>query len=326
MFTIAIDSTTTGKNVSGWERSTKNLFDMLNRLEQSEFELILFSRVRLKLKVLIPFYEIYDLLFIKKIRKKYEITHYNTIPPKKSGGYISWCVHDNIIVGGNNEYRNRFGFFWEFMAKVMKNKIDVIFTFTDNVKNDLQLLGYKNVVVVTPIVKRIEAREIKPELMVGVDKPFIVIVGSIERRKNPDIAARLAMKAGYLAVVVGRYKDISYEELPAGTIVIDNASDENLSWLYKNCEGLISASSYEGVNMPIIEASLEGKPAVYSDIPTHLELYGEENSFNLNSEDSYHKIKSLIERKSIINCNKFTDEKTIAESYMKVWSSLIKKN
>jgi glycosyltransferase involved in cell wall biosynthesis len=51
-------------------------------------------------------------------------------------------------------------------------------------------------------------------------------------------------------------------------------TDQELSWLYANCEILIAPSSIEGFGLPVAEALQCGAPVVCSDIPAFREVAG----------------------------------------------------
>ena len=52
-----------------------------------------------------------------------------------------------------------------------------------------------------------------------------------------------------------------------------NISDEELNWLYKNCEIYILLSYFEGFSLTPAEAICSGKNVILSDIDVHRNIY-----------------------------------------------------
>ena len=156
-----------------------------------------------------------------------------------------------------------------------------------------------------------------------IAKGVALVVGTIESRKNPVYATILALEAGLQPIVVGRFKDIERKAFPSEVLVLDNCNDGNLKWLYSNSKILISTSKYEGVNMPIIEASYEGTPVAFSNIPIHKELFGVVNMLPNNREEAVSKVKSIVESKQLVDVSKFSDEELIAKQYYQLWRELL---
>jgi glycosyltransferase involved in cell wall biosynthesis len=55
-------------------------------------------------------------------------------------------------------------------------------------------------------------------------------------------------------------------------LVIRDATDSDLKWLYENATALIMASEVEGFGLPIVEARQMGLPVICSDIAVFREL------------------------------------------------------
>jgi glycosyltransferase involved in cell wall biosynthesis len=68
---------------------------------------------------------------------------------------------------------------------------------------------------------------------------------------------------------------IEREALGDSIKLIDGVSDEELIWLYKNCDILLAPSLREGFGLPVVEGLLCGSRVVCSDIPTFREIGGE---------------------------------------------------
>jgi glycosyltransferase involved in cell wall biosynthesis len=68
---------------------------------------------------------------------------------------------------------------------------------------------------------------------------------------------------------------IEQRSLGASIELIDGVTDEELRWLYTNCEFLMAPSSIEGFGLPIVEGLLCGCRIVCSDIPAFREIGGD---------------------------------------------------
>ena len=120
----------------------------------------------------------------------------------------------------------------------------------------------------------------------GVASPIFLMVGTIEPRKNHrhvfeafkklwarGIDARLAIvgardwKTDDLLAELGEHPEMGRRML-----LIRDASDADLKWLYENATALIMASQVEGFGLPIVEARQMGLPVICSDIPVFAEL------------------------------------------------------
>lgn len=120
-----------------------------------------------------------------------------------------------------------------------------------------------------------------------VDGAFVLMVGTIEPRKNHRLAfalwERLAQKRGTATpklIVVGR-QGWRVDDLmlhlalnPALRDVIEikhDVSDGELTWLYENCRFTILPSLYEGWGLPVVESTAHGKVCVASTAPAVVE-------------------------------------------------------
>lgn len=121
----------------------------------------------------------------------------------------------------------------------------------------------------------------------GITKPYILFVGTIEPRKNiPNlIDAFLALpediRSQYQLVIAGRigwncereiakFKEL--ESMDSGVLHLGYVSDEARDILYQKAAVFSSASHYEGFGMPVLEAMNYGIPCCLSNIPIFAEV------------------------------------------------------
>lgn len=108
--------------------------------------------------------------------------------------------------------------------------------------------------------------------------------------------------------------------------IYSNISNKELSNLYKNCEAYLSASLFEGLGMPVIEAMYFNTPLIISDIEIFHEIT--ENKaifFNPESYEELYKIlksfiKKDIETKAYV-LDKFSSE-TTSQKYITILNNI----
>lgn len=118
----------------------------------------------------------------------------------------------------------------------------------------------------------------------------ILTVGTIEPRKGhgqlldaldylwqsdpaSDIAWLVVGRAGWRTEQL-QERMRNHSEKGRRLIWLDQASDEFLSAIYRNCAGLIAASHQEGFGLPLVEAAANGAPTLARDIPVFREVGG----------------------------------------------------
>jgi len=130
---------------------------------------------------------------------------------------------------------------------------------------------------------------LKPHNDTIVAAKFALCVGTIEARKNHTLlyytykqAAAKGIELPHL-VIVGRkgwraenvFDLLSTDPDVRGKItILENASDEELSWLYSNCLFTVYPSFYEGWGLPIAESMYYGVPCLASNTSSMPEVAG----------------------------------------------------
>lgn len=132
----------------------------------------------------------------------------------------------------------------------------------------------------------------KPKMLnsVKLENGFTLCVGTIEIRKNHQIlyyTYKLAAKKGLdlpPVIIVGRrgwmteqtYELLSKDpELKEKIILIHDASDQELEWLYQKCSYTIYPSFYEGWGLPVAESALRGVPCITTNVSSIPEVAGD---------------------------------------------------
>ena len=328
---IGIDLTTSSRGViTGWERSTINLYSLLLKFPEPDIEIIGFKGQSYSgnySKLLNYGNDVKNIILPHELDYELDLVHANTIVPRNISCLRTWTVHDDLILGGHREFRKKSAYLWEILGKLKVNRIEKVLTFSETVAEELVSLGVRRskIATVQPIVNRINSNSLRPSELSeeAEEKGIALVVGSIENRKNPVYATILALEAGLQPLVIGRFKDINRSAFPSEVIILENCNDQNLKWLYTNSKIVISTSHYEGVNMPMVEATLEGTPIAYSNIPIHKELFGSSNMLPVGRVEAVTKITEIVKKKQLIDVSKFTNEKAIAQEYYQLWRELL---
>ncbi len=97
--------------------------------------------------------------------------------------------------------------------------------------------------------------------------PFVLFVGTMERRKGIDLVARAMSlvqreRPDLTLVVAGESNPTSIEGIAVAVRAMGYVDDEKLAALYRACTLFAFPSRYEGFGLPILEAMSYGAPVV----------------------------------------------------------------
>jgi alpha-1,3-rhamnosyl/mannosyltransferase len=98
----------------------------------------------------------------------------------------------------------------------------------------------------------------------GDRSEYLLLVGSVEKRKNPLAAAAAASAIGLRLVVAGPVRDaeLAGELERRGAQLRGYVAQEELVELYRGAACLLMPSRYEGFGLPVLEAMASGTPVV----------------------------------------------------------------
>lgn len=125
--------------------------------------------------------------------------------------------------------------------------------------------------------------------------PFVLTVGRLNVRKNVarliEAFARVAQQDVTRHLVVVGEKDGKYspgaipDHVTSRIHFLGHVTDDELRWLYENCDLFVFPSLDEGYGLPLLEANMLGAAAIASDIPVFRELEVAADYFDPRSVD-----------------------------------------
>jgi len=237
-------------------------------------------------------------------------------------------------------------------------KADVVIAISNSTKEDIleyfDIPGNK-VEVVAPGFDSELYRQMQDKSMIdkikakyGIDKNYILFVGTLEPRKNLQKLIKAYsilpeyLKSDYLLVVCGK-KGLFFEELfravkelklEEKVIFTGYVPDEDLPFLMNGAEVFVYPSLYEGFGLPPLEAMACGTPVISSKVSSLPEVVNdagilinpndvEELSDALLRVLSNNELRAQLSEKGLKQASKFSWKKTamkIVEIYNKVGS------
>lgn len=151
-----------------------------------------------------------------------------------------------------------------------------IVTVSDFSLNEYQKLygaGSRFIVVARQYVRLGIAKETTAPVE-GVNKPFLLTIGALEKRKNHLRVIEAYRRSGLFEqgvnyVYGGARTPHAAEVMEAaratpGVIPLDYVSEDQLRWLFRNAAGFVLPSLLEGFGLPPLEAAQEGLVSVVS--------------------------------------------------------------
>lgn len=128
------------------------------------------------------------------------------------------------------------------------------------------------------------------ELMrLGIDRSFLLLVGTIEPRKNVRFVldAMRHLPEDLMLVLAGKGEErvtqllspLEYADVRPRVIQMGFVEDALLSRLYASAYTVVYPSRYEGFGLPIVEALAAGTPVAASNLPVFREIGGDDITY-----------------------------------------------
>lgn len=131
----------------------------------------------------------------------------------------------------------------------------------------------------------------------GLERPYILAVGTIQPRKNLPALARAvaAIQSGHDLVIAGKpgwmadqvTEELAKSGLDARLRLLGYVPDSDLPGLYAGADIFVQPSRFEGFGMPMVEAMAAGTPVLAAANSSLLEIAGDgARFFNADDADS----------------------------------------
>jgi len=253
---------------------------------------------------------------------KPNLVHFTmTQQPLTYFGNIVTTTHDLTMLRFVRANTTPLPIFWvkrglyRLLFSVAHRKSNAIIVPTEFVKQDLAKLQpfteRKTSVTLEASEPPLEA---KAEKLPEAQQPFIFYVGSAFPHKNlfrlVDSFGLLHERQPDLQLLIVGKREFYKEELEqyiakqpfAGSIKTPGfVSDEELKWLYENCQAYVFPSESEGFGLPGLEAMAHGAPVVSSNATCLPEVYGDAAEYfdPLDIEDMANAIQRVVTDKKL---------------------------
>ena len=252
-------------------------------------------------------------LIPKELQKwRIDLVHflYPSNPLTKLGIPTIVTVHD-MIPWRLKEYNSRLrSKLYHMHAKWALKRADHLISVSNFSKDEIQK-------IIKTEDKNLSVTHLAPPITHFDDMPpglnlrrkFLLYVGGFDARKNVPLLMIAYQKfiANYhsidLILVGAKGRDLEefitdeftqkvagrFPVKPKGRIIFTEAlQDSELAALYRQATALVHPSTYEGFNLPLVEAMKYGLPLVVSDIPVNHEVAGEAGFYvDPGNEDSF---------------------------------------
>jgi len=230
----------------------------------------------------------------------------------------------------------------DFLIKDSLEKARKVVSISESTKNDalrFYNVNKEKILVIYPgfvnLCKERKSRALK------INKPFILFVGSMKERKNVlnMIKAYAIFKkqknASHKFIVAGKYdKESDYfkeidsfiksQNLSNDIFLLNQVTDEELAYLYKNADSLFFATKFEGFGFPVLEAMSCGVPVIATNAYSLKEI--SKGCAILVNPDS---IAEMAEALSEVSFNKSLRPELIKKGYANAlkysWKKAVKK-
>jgi len=214
--------------------------------------------------------------FLKSTRKNPLLINFaNTAPLFYKNQIVT--VHDVAFLENSKWYNYKLSWFYSFLIPKIVRRAAVVFTVSEFSSKEIQ----KHISIPDSKIKIIPCgyRELPLSNKTENGEIFFLAVGSINPRKNHSLILETFNSNEFnssLYIVGGKDASFNNAETTKNKLnFLGYTDDETLNHLYSSSKAFISASLYEGFNLPILEAICQECPVIVSDIPVHREIYGD---------------------------------------------------
>lgn len=236
---------------------------------------------------------------------------------------------------------------FNFLIRTVMRRARAIITPTNFVREDLARMYGENYLAKIHVTHEAgEIPDVAPEPIVGFENAeYICTVGNMFPYKNVerviDAFAQLTDEFPNLQLLCAGKKDLfarNLEKLVADRHIprvhfLGFITDGQKRWLFQHARGYVSASLSEGFCIPVLEAMVEGCPAILSNASCLPETGGDAAIYfdPYSTEDCAAKIKKILQDPELrtsmsvasrAHVNKFSWEKMVRETHQLYIDSL----
>ncbi len=195
----------------------------------------------------------------------------NTAPIRYDRNWLT--VHDLGVFENPKWYNPKFSAWYKYMVPRIVKKAELIMTVSQSVSGELNTRFGRRADAI--LYNGVPSSWEKASNV--VKENIILLVGTPSSRKRFDMVESLAgdiEAAGYRLVVLGE-KDKNLKDGSRAGLEKRAVDDAELIAWYARSKFVVSASAYEGFNLPILEGMYFNAIPILSDIPVHREIYGD---------------------------------------------------
>jgi glycosyltransferase involved in cell wall biosynthesis len=210
---------------------------------------------------------------VRRLRPR--VAHYQHSLPLRAGGRSVLTVHDLSFEREPELMPRRDRLVFRTVVPRSARRADRVIAVSERTREDLaDLYGIpeERVTVIPHGVDPVYAPG--PE---SVDGGFLLVVGAIQRRKDPRAAVDAANELGMPIVLAGpeREPQLARQLRDLGAELRGYVGQEELAVLYREASALVVPSRYEGFGLPVLEAMASGTPVVAAPDPALVEVAGD---------------------------------------------------
>ena len=225
---------------------------------------------------------------------RFDIVHATNpagVPPTRPGQALVVTVHDLAFERFPERIPRSWRLLYRAGMRAVARHADAVLVPSHATAEDVRTLTSVDPakVHVTPLAASLPSAAADPGAALerlGVPRPYVLFVGTLEPRKNvvtlvrayrqvaPDVPHALVLTGpdGWFAAKM----DAELARPGPGTVVrTGHVTQDDLDALYRGADAFAYPSAYEGFGLPVLEALARGVPTIASDVPALREVAGD---------------------------------------------------
>lgn len=210
---------------------------------------------------------------LRRIRPR--LAHFQHSLPLFAGGRSVLTVHDLSFEREPDLMPRKDRFVFKTVVPRSARRADRVIAVSERTKDDLiDLYGIpeESVTVIPHGVDPL----FQPGERLG-EGGYLLVVGAVQRRKDPRAAVDAANELRMRVVLVGpeREPSLARQLRELGAELRGYVDKSELAGLYRDASALVVPSRYEGFGLPMLEAMASGTPVVAAPDPALVEVAGD---------------------------------------------------